>query len=171
MSPRIKTKPETFENADEFRDAINTIAKLQLKMRELQLRRDKALQRIQERTEPQIKDADEEVKRLVKKAERFADAHRCEIFTGDARTAHTELANYGFRYGTPKLKQLKGWAADKIVEAIQAKGWAKRFLNTSPTIRKAEIKNQLDNEQLQEIGYSLVRDEAFWVEAKAKEEN
>lgn len=170
MSPRVKTKPDTLENADAFRENINDIAKLQVKMREIQVRRDKSIQRIQDKCDPLIKEAENEIQRLLKQAERYADSNRTDIFERDLRTAETELASFGFRFGTPKLKQLKGWSVEKIVDAIKAKGWAKRFLKTSPTIRKTEIKNQLDAEQLSSIGYEKVSEECFWVEAKANED-
>lgn len=77
----------------------------------------------------------------------------------------------GFRTGMPKLKTLRGWTWDRVLEALAVKRMT-RYLREVVSVKKdllLDERERIGEEGLKEIGLKAVQDETFFVEAKREE--
>ena len=77
----------------------------------------------------------------------------------------------GFRTGTPKLKTVKGFTWNAVLEVLKVK--MKQYVRTTEEIAKDMILANRDNEEVakdfQSCGFTVVQDETFFVEPKKED--
>lgn len=164
--PRLKASSATFTHRAEFDAAIDSIATLQVRLRILEGKRDKALQHVRDDYGPAIDSVTDELKTLVVLAEKFAETHRDEVCPPGRKSNESALAVFGFRLGNPTLKPLnKRWTWASVLDAVRAK-FKGRFVRTKEELDKEALKAQLDDAQLATVGCRIEQREDFFVEAK-----
>lgn len=165
--PRLKAT--TFATRAGFEDAVNDVARLQTQLRKLEASRDAQIQKAQEHNRDQIDTLKAEIADLLRSCEKYASANRAELFTGERKTAETELAVYGITLGKPAVVPLsRRWTWEQVVKAIQQRGkaFADRYLRTKLEPVKDALKAQLDDAQLAEIGLRISQSESFGITPK-----
>lgn len=161
---RLKTKG--FASAEQFLGAIDSIATLQTELRIHEARRDRLIQRVQERYRERIDATAAEIDHLLALAEAYADGHRAEVIPAGRQTGETALAVYGYRVHPPSLAPItKKTTWTSIVEAVK-KAFPDRFVKTTEALRKDEIRAALLPEQLAMLGMRIIEKETFGVTPK-----
>ncbi|MGH8017022.1 MAG: host-nuclease inhibitor Gam family protein [Opitutaceae bacterium] len=164
MSPRIKAS--SFAHRAEFDKALDNIAMLQVKLRILEGKRDKAIQAIRDEHGPRIDEVAGELKRLVVLAEKYAETHRAEILPTGKKSAETALACFGFRIGNPRLVLLnRKWSWESVLQACKS-AFGERFVRRTESVDKDALKTQLADDELAQVGCRIEQTEAFFIEAK-----
>lgn len=143
-----------------------TIATLQTRIRLIEAKRDKAIQRAQAEYQDVIEQSEEQMQSLLAQADAYAQTHRDELFPGVEKTADTELASYGFRLHPPALKPLnRKWSASAILDAVK-RAFAGRYIAVEEKIQKDVLKAELNEQQLAAVGLRLEQTETFGVTPK-----
>lgn len=161
-----RLKASSFATRAEFDSAMDTIATLQVRLRILEGKRDKDIQRARDAHAPEIDAASDQLKATLALAEKYAAEHRAEICPPGRKSNESALAVFGFRLGNPTLKTLsKRWTWESVLEAVRTK-FKGRFVRTKEELDKDALKAQLDDEQLASVGCRIEQREDFYVEAK-----
>jgi len=103
----------------------------------------------------------------------FCEEHRDDF--GKKKTLEFSNGTVGFRTGTPKLKTLKGWTWQAVLDMIKRTAFANIWIRTKEDVNKEQIiidyqQAQTDNEDLAKLGCEVVQDETFGYEAKVASE-
>lgn len=169
--PRLKTKTTGLRTRAAFDRAINEIAEIAVRLRQLEADRDERIQAIREETDPAIQTTRDRRDALLTLAEDYALDNRYDLFP-KGKSAATSLAEFGLRIGQPTLKTLnRRWTWIKVMQAVKDLH-SGRFIRTKETLDKEAIRAQLggDPTQLAVIGCRIEQTESFWVEPKEKPE-
>lgn len=161
-----RLKAKGYSTREQFTSAINEIATLQTQLRNEEARRDKLIQRVQERYRERIDTAADAIDNRLALAEAYASEHRDEVIPAGRQTGETELAHYGFREHPPTLATLNSrWTWETVLAAVK-RAFGARFVRTSEVLAKDEIKVALTDEQLAGVGLRLRTKETFGVTPK-----
>jgi phage host-nuclease inhibitor protein Gam len=161
-----RIKASSFAQRSEFDAAVDRIATLQVKLRILEGKRDKAIQAIRDDHGPVIDEVSDELKSLVVMAEKYAETHRGEILPAGRKSAESALALFGWRIGNPRLVLLnRKWSWESVLQSCKS-AFEGRFVRTKEEVDKDALKAQLDDKQLAQIGCRIEQTEAFYIEAK-----
>lgn len=164
MAQRLKAS--SFSHVSEFSAALDEIATLQVKLRILEAKRDKAIQLARDAHAKDIDAVSAQLKSTLALAEKFAESHRDEILPPGKKSSETALAIYGFRLGNPTLKPLnKRWTWGTILGAVRTR-FQGRFIRTKEELDKDALKAQLSDEQLASVGCRIEQSEDFFIDAK-----
>ena len=151
-----------------FARALDHIAGLQPKRAGLVALRDKELQFIQEKHDPEIAKLDEDMKAHLEAAETYATAYRGQLLPGAVKSSETTLAKWGFRIGQPVLKLLNRkhtWAT--VLDALKKLGHAE-YVRTKEEPDKEALRRDFTEATLAKVGLRCDQAESFWVEAKVE---
>ena len=152
-----KMRAETFGSVDEFRAAVNLIAKQVLAIRKEELARDKEVQKILDERNKTI----EQMK---------TEAAGEEVFPKGTKTGETELCQYFLRLGAPSLKPLNGkWKESDILAAAKADPAWKSFVRVKESLDKDAVKDAaFDDAELAAHGLRIAQTERLTVEPKVE---
>lgn len=97
----------------------------------------------------------------------WAEANPAEF--GKLKSIQFTSGTLGFRTGTPKLKTLKGWTWEKVLDACQR--LIPKFVREKPEIDKEGIIAERESlgSILEGVGVKVVQDETFYVEPNLTE--
>lgn len=167
-STRIKAAAD-LATREEFEALLNDIATDQLLREGLVTERDARIAEIQEEAGKEIGPIDDQIKTAVIRAEKFAAAHRAELFRGENKSAETALTFFGFRWSTPALATLnRKWNWEAVLKALKEQ-FPGKFILTEEKPDKSTMKAQLDAAQLARVGCRVTQSESFFVEPKRDE--
>ena len=96
-----KMRAETFGSVDEFRAAVNLIAKQVLAIRKEELSRDKEVQKILDERNKTIEQMKTQAAGMLALCDAYAKDQRDEVFHKGTKTGETELCQYFLRLGAP----------------------------------------------------------------------
>ena len=99
-------KKSTITDKSAFIEAVNDLAKKQVREAALKAKRDLAIQRVQEQHSPEIELVGSEIKDLLADVRLYAEDNRAEVFDPGSKTEKTELAIYRFFLTPPKIGTL-----------------------------------------------------------------
>lgn len=101
--------------------------------------------------------------------ELFCEEHRADF--GEKQSKELNYGIVGFRKGTPKLSQMKGWTWDAVKNVIdKSKKSRDMFLRTKTELDKnAILSSGLKQPELAKFGCQIVQDENFFYEPFQKE--
>lgn len=165
-----KQKRQTIETKDEMVVAVAGIARLTVEVGLLKAAQDDRLCSIKEEFGAKIDAKQKELKALLAACKVWALENRAEF--GEAKSMDMGLAIAGFRTGMPKLSFLKGWTAEKVIEAV-CKWFPRRgYVRTIEELDKATIiadRNNLTSCDCDKIGVEIGQEETFFVDVKLEE--
>ena len=96
--------------------------------------------------------------------------NRDELFT-KRKSLETTHGTIGFRTGTPKLKTLKGFTWNAVVNML--KEFLPGYVRTSEEANKEKLLADRESEEVvalfPKVGITVVQDETFFVEPKKEE--
>jgi phage host-nuclease inhibitor protein Gam len=162
-----RIKSISYKTREEFDAAVNLAAQIQTEIRTITAKRDKLIQRAQGLFSEGLKIREAQLKALVALAEKYAETHREELLPSKAKSAHTELAAFGFRLGNPTLSLLnKKWSWESVVEKLKLLGKA-AFVRTVEEADKDAIKAaDLTDDERAAFGVKITQSETFFIEPK-----
>lgn len=161
MSKNTLKGPRTTED---FLSLVDEIAKLSTEKRKVEAERDAKLQKVQDAYTGFLEPINEDLKQKIAWAEEFAAINRDSLFPGKDKSASTQLARYGWRWGNPTLSLLnRKWKWDLVLEACRNSH--PEVIETKESVNKDVIKATItDDKDLAAIGLRLSQSETFWVE-------
>ena len=102
--------------------------------------------------------------------EEFCLSHRDDF--GKQKSKELTHGTVSFRFGTPKVKALKGWTQTAILNLLEKiSDWKDEFVRVSKTLNKEAVltavnQKRISNEGLKEFGMEVVQDETFGYDLK-----
>lgn len=161
-----RIKPAGLASKEAFISTIDRIAELSISKRKLEAKRDQKIQLIQDEFSEDLIDIDEEMKSLLTQAEAFAEKNRSEVIPAGKQTGETELATYGFRVHPDALVLLnKSHTWDTVATALQ-RIYGDLYVQTELTVKKDEVKANLDDAAMAAVGTRVKKTESFGVTPK-----
>lgn len=152
------TESEAFALADEVaREIVQNRARI--------AERDAAIQKIQDRYNPDIELVEKEIDAKIARIGAFAKLHRSEYFA-EKKSCEKPLAILSFRYGNPTLKPLSSkntW--DEIIAALKADKAAKKYVKTKEEADKRGLLKE-PAEFLARFKLRVTQSETFAVDPK-----
>ncbi len=167
-SRRVKAPPP-FIARQQFEQAVDTAAQIQLDLADMKTNLDLELQAVRERYGPHIKAYQAEIKEQVTLCAAYAAEHRKDLLPGPSKSGSTSLAKFGFRKGQPTLKPRSKMTWEKVKAAIKKRAWI-TLLRTTVTVDKQAILKICRDDQLAKIGLRKDQVESFYVEAKTDDQ-
>lgn len=167
-----KAKLPAIENNDQLHATVDEIARLEVRVRSLEAKRDAAIQHVRIEHDAIIEADKARLTSLMKLAATYATVHRSGLFTGSMKSAASALARFGFRSGNPTLKVLNNkWSMDTVLETVKALG---RYFRTVEELDKESIHaaykaGELDDASLAKLGLRVDSGERFFVESKSED--
>jgi len=161
-----RVKAEGFTTREEFDQAVDRIARLEIERRKFEATRDKQIQDIQAEHNDDIQQRKQEIEALIARAEAYAKDHRDELLPKGKQSSDTTLANFGFRWGQKALALLSNrWSWDSVIASLKAAG-LEVFIRVKTEVDKDAVKDQLAEGVLAQHGMRIKQSETFWVEPK-----
>lgn len=168
MSKSKKPKLPAIETVAQLHTTIDEIARLEVVIRGREAHRDKDIQAVRDVHDTKIEADKSHLSSLMKLAGTFAVVHRSALFPGNAKSAASALARFGFRKGNPTLKVLNNkWTMDKVLEKVKALG--KYFRTVEELDKQALHDAKLTDAEYAELGLRVDSGERFFVESKSDE--
>ena len=163
-----KAKLPAIENNDQLHTTVDEIARLEVRVRSLEAKRDAAIQHVRIEQDAIIKADKARLTSLLKLAATYATVHRSSLFTGSMKSAASALARFGFRSGNPTLKVLNNkWSMDTVLVAVKKLG---KYFRTVEELDKQAIHDaKLTDAELAAIGLRIDSGERFFVESKSED--
>lgn len=163
-----KTKLPAIENNDQLHATVDEIARLEVRVRSLEAKRDAAIQHVRIEHDAVIESDKARLTSLLKLAATYATVHRSSLFTGGMKSAASALARFGFRSGNPTLKVLNNkWNMDTVLVAVKKLG---KYFRTVEELDKQAIHDaKLTDAELAAIGLRIDSGERFFVESKSED--
>lgn len=154
---------------DDFRALVDNIVEAQLDKEKLEGQRDSRILKITDEYKDRIDALAEELKESTARAEQYAIEHKDELLTGEAKSADTGSATFGFRMGRPALALLnEKWTWEKVIDAIKKRfrPMASILIVVKEEPNKNAIKSQLGEKDLAKIGTRLDQQDKFFIDPK-----
>lgn len=163
-----KAKLPAIETNAQLHATVDEIARLEVRVRSLEAKRDSAIQHVRIEHDTTIEADKARLASLMKLAATYATVHRSSLFTGGMKSAASALARFGFRSGNPTLKALNNkWNMDAVLVAVKKLG---RYFRTVEELDKQAIHDaKLSDAELAEIGLRIDSGERFFVESKSED--
>ena len=116
MAKPKKEKLPAIETDVQLHDTVDEIARLEVRVRSLEAKRDAAIQLVRIEHDKTIEGDKSRLTSLMKLAATYASSHRESLFITGLKSTASALAEFGFRSGTPALKSLnKKWTVEAIM--------------------------------------------------------
>ena len=164
MAKRVKLTGPSIVTRDQMERVVGQICALTILRDQTTATMDGRLQEIRQQYEQQLSDTAGELDKLMAMAQDWAEEHPEEF--GKRRSIEMVHGTLGFRTGTPKLKTLKGWTWDRVLEMLKSANLS-YLIRRKEEVNKEAILAEAAKQNLQswcEIGCQVVQDESFFVE-------
>lgn len=151
------------ESREEMEEIVRDICKLQLDAASLSIDMEQEITCVRARYEGRITHAQERSKELLKLAEEWALANPLE-FAGK-KTVVMVHGVVGYRTGMPKLKTLRGWTWDRVLD-ILVKFWPDLVRTKNEPAKDLILmrRDEIGPERLRRMGLQVIQEESFFVE-------
>lgn len=168
---RVKKVVVSGITSEQAEMAFAEFAKADAKMQNIQSKMDMEMTRIREKyaddlaKQQEIKDSNFEI------IQTFATEKRDELFC-KRKSYESAHGIFGFRTGTPKLKNMKGFTWASVTNMV--KEFLPDYIRVSEELAKDKLLADRDKEEVAELfpkcGVMIVQDETFYVEPKKENE-
>jgi phage host-nuclease inhibitor protein Gam len=163
-----KAKLPAIETDAQLHDTVDEIARLEVRVRSLEAKRDAAIQHFRIEQDATIETHKARLASLMKLASTYATVHKATLFAGAKKSAASALARFGFRSGNPTLKVLNNkWNMDTVLVAVKKLG--KYFRTVEELDKQAIHEAKLSDAELAAIGLRIDSGERFFVESKSED--
>ena len=172
MAKRIKKTVLSGITREDAEKAFADYAAADAKVCGITAKMDMEMTRIREKYADQLAELNEEKEKNFEIIQTYATENKEELFQ-KRKSVESPHGVFGFRTGTPKLKNLKGftWAAvTKLCEEFLPS-----YIRVTNELAKDKLLADRDKEEVAElfpkIGVQVVQDESFYLEPKKEDEN
>lgn len=140
MSKTTRVKPQTYATREEFLAAVDRAADLDVMIRYINARRDKAVLRVTEKFAEKAAPHVAELKAIMALAEKYAEENREELLPKKAKrkSLDTKVATFGFAEGKRSVKLLHGIKEEGAVESLHT-ARLDRFVRTKEEVARDAI--------------------------------
>ena len=150
--------------------AFSEFATADAKVQNIQSKMDMEITRIRDKYADALEQQDIKEKNF-EIMQTFATEHREELFSR-RKSYESAHGTFGFRTGTPKLKNIKGFTWASVTNLV--KEFLPEYIRVSEELAKDRLLADRDKEevaeQLSKCGMTIVQDETFYVEPKKENE-
>ena len=163
-------KPE-IETQAELLETVAAVAREMLVERDLKNAMDTELQEVRDKYQADLAAAATEIELKTELCAEYVTQHP-DLFPKDRKSLDLTHAIIGFRTGTPKVKLLKRWSVEAVIEALKAR-FAKRYIREVVEIDKERIiaaRDVLTTEDLAGVGLAITQTETFYIEPKLEDQ-
>ena len=172
MAKRIKKTVLSGITREEAEKAFADYAAADAKVCGITAKMDAEMTKIREKYAAQLADLNGEKEKNFEIIQTYATENKDELFQ-KRKSVESPHGVFGFRTGTPKLKNLKGftWAAvTKLCEEFLPD-----YIRVTNELAKDKLLADRDKQEVAElfpkIGVQVVQDESFYLEPKKEDEN
>lgn len=167
---REKKTVYTGVSQEEMEQAFADYAKADARQQKIQAEMDVKMTQIREKWQEELSKLQEAKDKAFDVMQAFATENRTELFS-KKKSMDTVHGTIGFRLGTPKLKNLKGFTWASVTNLL------KEFLPAYVRVKEEPDKDKLlaDRESedvyplFDKVGVAVVQEETFFVEPKKEE--
>lgn len=167
---REKKTVYTGVSQEEMEQAFADYAKADARQQKIQAEMDVKMTQIREKWQDELSKLQETKDKAFDVMQAFATENRAELFS-KKKSMDTVHGTIGFRLGTPKLKNLKGFTWASVTNLL------KEFLPAYVRVKEEPDKDKLlaDRESedvyplFEKVGVAVVQEETFFVEPKKEE--
>lgn len=170
MAKRVKKPVLTGITEEEFHDSMGEYATADAEIAKVQAQMDVQITKIREKYLPKLEELSAQREKGLQKMQVYCEENKDALF---AKKKSLELnhGTVGFRTGTPKLKNRRGFTWAAVIELAKEK--FPRFVRQKEELDKAVLLASRENEGIDEVYDALkvdvVQDESFFVELKKEE--
>jgi phage host-nuclease inhibitor protein Gam len=163
MTTRIKPKNLTREDAERL---VGEIAAATNRQRAINTEIDSKIIAIRSRYEGELSSLDATIKEKSKLVQAWADENHTEF--ANRRSIEMSHGVIGFRKGNPKVKCLKGFTFDRVLEKLSDLRLF-QWVRTKREVDKDQILSDyaggnVEPGRLRDIGVSIVQEDSFFIE-------
>ncbi|MCQ2275416.1 MAG: host-nuclease inhibitor Gam family protein [Bacteroidales bacterium] len=167
---REKKTVYTGVSQEEMEQAFAEYAKADARQQKIQAEMDVKMTQIREKWQDELSKLQETKDKAFDVMQAYAVENRAEMFS-KRKSMETVHGTIGFRLGTPKLKNLKGFTWASVTNLL------KEFLPAYVRVKEEPDKDKLlaDRESedvyplFEKVGVAVVQEETFFVEPKKEE--
>ena len=167
---REKKTVYTGVSQEEMEQAFAEYAKADARQQKIQAEMDVKMTQIREKWQDELSKLQETKDKAFDVMQAFATENRTELFS-KRKSMETVHGTIGFRLGTPKLKNLKGFTWASVTNLL------KEFLPAYVRVKEEPDKDKLladrESEEVfplfEKVGVAVVQEETFFVEPKKEE--
>lgn len=156
-------RDQAVKEVKQFADATSNIKRIEAAI-ELEV------QRVKEKFEKELSELNDKRNSAFDKLQYFAEFNKNKLFT-ERKSLDMVHGIIGFRTGTPKVNKARSISWEAALAEL--KKINENFVRTKEEVNKEEIIEMRDDDKtmlkLSKVGITVVRDENFYVEAKAEE--
>lgn len=151
--------------------AFSEFATADAKVQNIQSKMDMEITRIRDKYADALAEQQDIKEKNFEIMQTFATEHREELFSR-RKSYESAHGTFGFRTGTPKLKNIKGFTWASVTNLV--KEFLPGYIRVSEKLAKDRLLADRDKEdvaeQLSKCGMTIVQDETFYVEPKKENE-
>ncbi len=151
--------------------AFSEFATADAKVQNIQSKMDMEITRIRDKYADALAEQQDIKEKNFEIMQTFATEHREELFSR-RKSYESAHGTFGFRTGTPKLKNIKGFTWASVTNLV--KEFLPGYIRVSEELAKDRLLADRDKEdvaeQLSKCGMTIVQDETFYVEPKKENE-
>jgi phage host-nuclease inhibitor protein Gam len=166
---RIKTTAlPVLQTTEQVEEALANCGHLQSYLAQIEGEMNQQIIAVREQYAPRIDATGARLELETEALRAYADAHG-ELFAVKKSTDYTH-GTIGYRTGTPKLKPLKGWTWDRVLEKVRQ--CARAYLRVKEEVNKEALladRETLGADRLKALGVAVAQDETFFVTPKLEE--
>jgi phage host-nuclease inhibitor protein Gam len=111
-----------------------------------------------------------QLKAKIASLQEWAEANKPALFS-DARSVITPTGSFGFRTGMPKVELIRGWNAERVVNAVLSlfpkRGWLRQSWDLDKEAMIADRDKAAAD--LAEVGVKVKQSETFFVDINLEE--
>lgn len=156
--------------SEQMEQAFADYAKADARQQKITAEMDVAMTKIREKWQDELAKLAETKDNAFDILQAYALENREELFS-KKKSMETTHGTIGFRTGTPKLKTLKGFTWNAVVNML--KEFLPGYVRTSEEANKEKLLADRESEEVvalfPKVGITVVQDETFFVEPKKEE--
>lgn len=156
--------------SEQMEQAFADYAKADARQQKITAEMDVAMTKIREKWQDELAKLAETKDNAFDVMQAYALENREELFS-KKKSLDTTHGTIGFRTGTPKLKTLKGFTWNAVVNML--KEFLPGYVRTSEEANKEKLLADRESEEVvalfPKVGITVVQDETFFVEPKKEE--
>lgn len=168
---RQKKVVVTGVTSEQAETAFSEYAAADAKVQNIQSKMDIEITRIRDKYADQLAEQQGIREKNFEIMQTFATEHREELFS-KRKSYESAHGVFGFRTGTPKLKNLKGFTWAAVTNVV--KELLPEYIRTTEELAKDKLLADRDKEEVAQLlprcGVTVIQDETFYVEPKKENE-
>lgn len=167
---RVSKKVIQNVSSSQFNDAMASYAANDARSAKIRATIDVEITKVREKYADDLEEIADELEKNQEIIEVYCMENKDTLFS-KKKSMDTSHGTVGYRTGTPKLKLLKGFNWNKVLDNLKA--YLPSYVRTTEEPAKDRLLSDRENEEvaenLKKVGIEVVQDESFFIELKKEE--